>query len=134
MTPERGQEMLRQIAEYYGISKNSDFAKFFGLSIQTSFQRMKNGTLDYEQIYSRCPDISPDWLLSGGEGEMLRKKRGDNSESRSETAKCGSDKHSPANDKSLEMTLAALAREQEALAHAQKQVSDLINLLASKNQ
>lgn len=132
MTPEKGQEMLKQIAEYYGISKNSDFAKFFNLSIQTSFQRLKNGTLDYEQIYAKCPDISPDWLLSGGEGPMLRSERGDVVASQN-TNIGGTQSVSVASDKNLESALNALAREQEALANSQKQVSDLIGLLAAKN-
>ena len=64
MTQEKGTEILRQISDYYGITRNVDFAKFFGLSIQTAFQRMKNGFVDFEQIYAKCPDISPDWMLA----------------------------------------------------------------------
>lgn len=133
MAPEKGQEMLRQIADYYGISKNSDFAKFFNLSIQTSFQRLKNGTLDYEQIYARCPDISPDWLLSGGEGPMLRSEREEVIGSQNTNNGNGNQSVSVVSNKNLESALNALAREQEALANSQKQVSDLIGILASKN-
>ena len=133
MTPERGQEMLKQIAEYYGISKNSDFAKFFDLSIQTSFQRLKNGTLDYEQIYAKCPDISPDWLLSGGEGPMLRTERGEVVGSQNTNTGNGNQSVSVVSNKNLESALNALTREQEALANSQKQVSDLIGILAGKN-
>lgn len=128
MTNEKGQEMLKQIAEYYGISKNSDFAKFFGLSIQTSFQRMKNGFVDFEQIYAKCPDISPDWLLSGGEGPMLRADRGEIIGSQN-TNVGGNQSVSVVSDKNLEAALEALTKEQDALARSQEQVSNLIELL-----
>ena len=121
--------MLRQIAEYYGISRNVDFAKFFGLSIQTSFQRLKNGFVDFEQIYAKCPDISPDWLLSGGEGPMLRSERGEMIASQNTNSGSGTQSVSVINDKNLETALASLEREQHALAQSQEQVSNLIELL-----
>ena len=129
MTSEKGVEMLRQIAEYYGITKNSKFAEFFGLSIQTSFQRLKKGFLDFEQIYAKCPDISPDWLLSGGEGPMLRSERREVVASNNNNIGDGTQSVSVVNDKNLETALAALEKEQEALARSQAQVSDLIALL-----
>lgn len=129
MTNEKGAEMLRQIAEYYGISRNVDFAKFFGLSIQTSFQRLKNGFVDFEQIYAKCPDISPDWLLSGGEGPMLRSERGEMIASQNTNSGSGTQSVSVINDKNLETALASLEREQHALAQSQEQVSNLIELL-----
>ena len=136
MTNEKGTEMLKQIAEYYGISKNSDFAKFFGLSIQTSFQRFKNGFIDFEQIYAKCPDISPDWLLSGGEGPMLRSERGEMIASQNSNIGGGTQSVSVVqSDKNTESLLKALAKEQETLARSQEQVSNLIELLkaAGKN-
>lgn len=129
MTNEKGTEMLRQIAEYYGITKNSDFAKFFGLSIQTSFQRFKNGFVDFEQIYEKCPDISPDWLLSGGEGPMLRSERDAAIARETQVAAA------PAVDrKSLEQMQVALDKAQDALANSQSQVSGLIELLKAEKR
>ena len=133
-------EMLRQISEHYGISKNSDFAKFFGLTIQTAFQRLKNGSIDYEQIYEKCPDISPDWLLSCGEGPMLRKDR--------EPARKDEEMQGPVlasfekmkeleekmhvKDKELEEILEALRREQVMHTTTQVQMSGLIDILKNK--
>lgn len=128
MTPERRTEMLQEIAKYYGIKKNVDFAEFLGITPQTNFQRVKNGFIDYEQIYARCPDISPDWLLSG-EGPMLRIDRGEMIASQNTNTGGGNQNVSVVNNKDLESALEALAREQEALARSQEQVSNLIELL-----
>lgn len=130
MTQEQGIAILRQIADYYGISKNSDFAKFFGLSIQTSFQRFKHGFVDFEQIYAKCPDISPDWLLSGGEGPMLRSERGEIIGSMNNNTGNGNQTVQVEMSRNLDSALESLAREQEALARSQEQVSNLIELLA----
>lgn len=122
MTDQKKAEMLRQIAEYYHITRNVDFAKFFGISEPLAFSRMKNGYLDYEEIYNKCPDISPDWLLSGGEGPMLRADR--------ETAPQGSDNGTGGTDTmSLRMALEALERNQVALDKAQEHISSLLSAL-----
>lgn len=120
MTDQKKAEMLRQIAEYYHITRNVDFAKFFGISEPLAFSRMKNGYLDYEEIYNRCPDISADWLLSGGEGPMLRAER-----------KEGTQRGEPsgADRQSLRDAMEALAKEQAALATAQEHISALISVL-----
>ena len=120
MTDQKKAEMLKQIAEYYHITRNVDFAKFFGISEPLAFSRMKNGYLDYEEIYNRCPDISPDWLLSGGEGPMLRADRIEGAQ-RSEPS--GADRQS------LREAMEALAKEQAALATAQEHISALISVL-----
>lgn len=69
------QEQIRAIAEHYGLTRNSDFARFFGISEQAAYQQQKQGIIKYEEVYRRCPDLSPDWLLNGGEGPMLRAER-----------------------------------------------------------
>ena len=100
---------------------------------------MKQGILAYEDIYRLCPDISPDWLLSGGEGPMLRADRIENNGNlniggngakqyfrtqESESVKKALD--------ALENEQKALAREQEALARSQEQVTGLIQVLQNK--
>lgn len=72
------QEQIRAIAEHYGLTRNSDFARFFGISEQAAYQQQKQGIIKYEEVYRRCPDLSPDWLLNGGEGPMLRADRIEN--------------------------------------------------------
>lgn len=65
-------EMLKCIRDHYGLQRNVDFARHFGISEQLANNWNNSGKLDYIEIYRRCPDISPDWLLSGGEGQMIR--------------------------------------------------------------
>lgn len=131
--------MIEAIAAYYHIEKNSDFANFFEISGQTAFQRRKQGIMAYEEIYRRCPDISPDWLLSGGEGPMLRADRienngnlayGNNSRQiykpiyETETVKKVVDALGKEQD--------ALRSEQESLHKAQDQITGLIQILQTK--
>lgn len=67
--------MLSKVAEHYGLTRNIDIAKFFELSPQTAFSWMK-GSWNIFEIYNRCPDINPEWLLSLGEkGDMLRPEK-----------------------------------------------------------
>lgn len=122
MTDQKKAEMLRQIAEYYHISRNVDFAKFFGISEPLAFSRMKSGYLDYEEIYNRCPDISPDWLLSGGEGPMLRADRKD-------ATVQGSGNGTGEDRETLRMALEALERTQVALDKSQEHISALLTAL-----
>ena len=133
MTKERKIEMLRQLAEYYGISKNVDFARYFGLSEPTAFNRMKTGYIDFEEIYERCPDISADWLLSG-DGPMLRSER-DRQLVASHNTNIGEGANqnvSVIESDQLKEALHALAREQEAVARAQEQISGLIEILKGR--
>lgn len=71
------QQVINKIAEYYRVSRNADFAEFFGVSPQVAVSWMKDGRYNIYEVYNRCPDINPEWLLSLGEkGEMLREKVG----------------------------------------------------------
>lgn len=131
--------MLEEIARYYGLERNIAFANFFEISPQLAISRRKTGALDYEEIYKRCKEISPDWLLSGGEGPMLRAERGENVivVDRPDSQKDrGEQPPYPSSGAELVMALNslskeqdALARTQEALAKSQSQTSDLIDIL-----
>ena len=125
--------MLKELADYYGISKNVDFARFFGLSEPTSFNRLKTGVLDYEDIYAKCPDISADWLLSG-EGPMLKRDR-DKAIIASHNTNIGDNANqnvSIVEGEAVKEALEALKREQEAVSRAQDQISGLIEILRTK--
>ena len=132
MTQEQRIDILKKLAEYYGISKNVDFARFFGLSEPTAFNRLKVGYIDFEQVYEKCPDISADWLLSG-EGPMLKKDRDNIVASQNTNIGEGANQNvSVVESKAVQDALAALAREQEALGKAQDQISGLIEILKGK--
>ena len=68
-------QVISKIAEFYHIQRNIDFAKFFNISPQVAISWTKDGRYNVYDVYNRCPDINPEWLLSLGEaGEMLRKE------------------------------------------------------------
>ena len=128
-------DMLRSIAEHYKIERNAEFARFFGITPQAAFSRMKQGIIDFEEIYEKCPDISPDWLLSRGEnGPMLR----------AECVTGGvfspvSVTHSEPPHKTVTLALESLTREQEALqreqvalSRSQDQITGLIEIIKGK--
>lgn len=132
MTKERKIEMLRELADYYKISRNVDFAKFFGLSEPTSFNRLKEGVIDFEETYARCPDVSAEWLLTG-EGPMLKAEREKNEASKNTNIGDNANQNvSVVESRAVQDALRALSREQEALARAQEQISGLIELLRAK--
>lgn len=90
--------VIRQIAEHYNISRNVDFAKFFGIIPQKAVNWMR-GNYNIYEVYARCKDINPEWLLSlGEEGDMLR---GEDEATMKETVTL---------NKSLDNTREALAR------------------------
>ena len=127
-------EMLEAIATYYGISKNVDFAKFFGITEAAAFQQRKQGIMKYEEIYKKCPDISPDWLLGGGEGPMLRAERVENNGNMNFGANSRQVYKAPYHDnETIKKSLDALVNERKALERAQEQISGLISLLTNKN-
>ena len=129
-------EMWGCIRKYYHLEKNKDLATFFGVSEQLAFMRVKKGFLVYEDIWRLCPEISPDWLLSGGQGPMLRADRGEQVPINYFRQEVPPEKN---NSKEMEMALEALAKEQEAtkvlhdsLVKAQEQISALIELGAKR--
>jgi len=128
---EKKVQMLKQIAEYYRITRNIDFANFFGLSAPTAFSRIKNGYIDFEEVYRRCPDISADWLLSEGEGPMLRKDR-DKEIFKRMRGEMGDTPVAVTCNDDLKAAMNALAKEQEALARSQEHISGLIDVLSKK--
>ena len=139
-------DMLKEIAAYYHIEKNADFARFFEISEQTAFQRRKQGILMYEDIYQRCPDISPDWLLSGGEGPMLRQERIENNTGNLNFGNYSRQVFRTHESESMKKALDILKTEQEAVVReqeavvreqmtvqrAQEQITGLIQILQTK--
>ena len=63
-------EMLQQLIKHYGNGKKVNFAQLLGIPAQNVSTWLSRGTFNHELIYSKCPNLSPHWLLTG-EGEML---------------------------------------------------------------
>ena len=63
--------MLDALIAHYTSGNKAKFATLLGVSAQTISAWGTRNTFDSELIYTKCIDISPDWLLTG-EGPMLR--------------------------------------------------------------
>ncbi len=63
--------MLEAILGYYTNGNKAKFASILGVSPQTISAWVARNTFDSELIYTKCSDISADWLLTG-KGEMLK--------------------------------------------------------------
>lgn len=63
--------MLKAIVSHYTEGNKARFANLLGVSAQTISAWGARNTFDSELIYTKCSDISADWLLTG-RGSMLR--------------------------------------------------------------
>lgn len=63
--------IINDIKKHYNFEKDSDFAKFLGISSQVLSNWKSRNTYDAEHIYTKCLEINPEWLLTG-KGEMLK--------------------------------------------------------------
>lgn len=64
-------EMLDAIKKHLNIQKNTDFARFLGISSQAISNWYTRNTFDAELLYTKCEFINADWLLTG-KGTMLK--------------------------------------------------------------
>lgn len=125
--------VLNEIRNYYGLEKNTDFAKFFGLSDQNAYSWTKRGYIDYELVYEKCPEINPEWLLSCGEkGPMLKSAitqeiKGDNN------TQVAGDSIGPS-DETLSKTLDALSAEQDRCTKLQHQIDTLLDIVRNMSK
>lgn len=63
--------MLDVIKRHLNMNKNSEFARFLGISSQAVSNWYSRNTFDAELLYTKCDFINPDWLLTG-RGSMLK--------------------------------------------------------------
>lgn len=64
--------MLECLINYYADGNKAKFSAQIGVKPQTVSAWISRNTFDAEALYANCKDISADWLLSNGAGEMLR--------------------------------------------------------------
>ncbi|MDO4224760.1 MAG: hypothetical protein Q4C75_02585, partial [Bergeyella zoohelcum] len=50
---------------------DAEFARFLEIPAQNLSKWKARNTYDIELIYTKCPEINPEWLLTG-QGEMLK--------------------------------------------------------------
>lgn len=63
--------ILNKLKNHYSFKKDSDLARFLDIKPQTLATWYSRGTFDLDILYSKCNDISADFLITG-EGQMLR--------------------------------------------------------------
>ena len=63
-------DMLLALIEHYSNGNKTQFAKILGISPQGLNTWISRNTFDAECIYSKCLNVSANWLLTG-EGSML---------------------------------------------------------------
>lgn len=64
--------MLKQLIDHYSGGSNKKFAELLGVKPQTISTWTTRNTFDVDLIYSKCENISAEWLL-GGTGDMIKK-------------------------------------------------------------
>ncbi|MDR1055852.1 MAG: helix-turn-helix domain-containing protein [Prevotellaceae bacterium] len=64
-------QILKEIKLHYRFEKDSDFARFLGITSQNLSNWYNRKTFNRKILYTKCLDINPEWLLTG-KGEMLK--------------------------------------------------------------
>lgn len=64
-------DRLLKLIEHYADGNKSEFARMIGISPQAISTWISRNTFDLDVIYSKCVNISPEWLLTG-KGPMLK--------------------------------------------------------------
>ena len=67
-------DRLLDLIRNFSNGNKSEFARMIGVSPQAINTWISRDTFDIETIYSKCVNISPEWLLTG-KGPMLKSER-----------------------------------------------------------
>lgn len=139
-------DMLDVLINYFNDGNKAQFAARLGIKPQALSMWFTRNSFDAELLFTKCESVSGDWLLSGGEGEMLRATKiikadngsiatGDNSNVHGNTTVAGDQNYygeSCGNGKpsqvvaTLTESVGTLTRELET---SQQQKSDLIRII-----
>lgn len=66
--------MLNEIKSHFKIGSETDFAKFLEITPQTLHNWKKRNTFDITVVYTKCVNVSAEWLITG-EGSMLKTEK-----------------------------------------------------------
>lgn len=64
--------MIDCLVNYYADGNQAEFSRMLGLRPQSISEWKKRDRIDVRLVYQCCKDVSADWLLSDGQGEMIR--------------------------------------------------------------
>ena len=65
--------ILSKIIELKKFKSDAEFARFLGIPPQNLSKWKARKTYDTELLYTKCPELNPEWLLTG-EGSMLKEE------------------------------------------------------------
>lgn len=63
--------IIKRFKEIKNIKKDKDLADYLGISTPTLTNWKRRNTIDFDTLFSKCHDISLNWLIFG-EGERLK--------------------------------------------------------------
>lgn len=64
-------ERLEALIAHYSNGKPTQFAKYIGVAPSTISTWLARDSFDYDLLFAKCEDISPEWLFTGN-GDMLK--------------------------------------------------------------
>lgn len=64
-------ERLEALIAHYSNGKPTQFAKYIGVAPSTISTWLARDSFDYDLLFAKCENISPEWLLTGN-GDMLK--------------------------------------------------------------
>lgn len=111
--------MLEAMISHYTNGNKAKFAGLLGVSPQTISAWGSRNTFDHELIYTKCRDVSADWLLTG-EGSMLQK----NHQLQLESIQ------SAEQSQIVQMFLSQLEKKDEEIKNLNQQITELSSQIA----
>ncbi|GIZ16364.1 helix-turn-helix domain containing protein [Capnocytophaga catalasegens] len=66
--------ILNKIIEYKKFKSDAEFARFLEIPAQNLSKWKSRNTYDVELLYTKCPELNPEWLLIGKE-PMLKNEQ-----------------------------------------------------------
>lgn len=57
--------IIERLKTFYGFKTNNELAKMLGIAPNTISGWIKRNSIDYDLIFSHCPDIDFNWLITG---------------------------------------------------------------------
>ena len=66
--------ILDRIKEAYGLSGNSELARFLGVAPNTITNWYNRNSIDFDLVFPKCESIDFNWLITG-KGPMLKKEQ-----------------------------------------------------------
>lgn len=66
--------IINKIIEYKKFKSDAEFARFLDITPQNLSKWKQRNTYDIELLYTKCPELNPEWLLTG-RGPMLKEDK-----------------------------------------------------------